>query len=245
MRALRQAGGIDMRNEQIVAAFFNESFSKGYDERAQRTGAINDNLHFMIRLILQDLPDDARILCVGVGTGMEIVRLAQLFPRWRFTGVDPSESMLAVCRERLQEAGIGQRCELIHGYLADIGTTPAFDAVLCLLVAHFLRDGAERQALFEGMAQRLKPNGYLINAEISFDLDSPEFDDIVGKWSAMHRVAGASDESLTGLSRQLREVIGVLPPASTEALLRNSGLPLPIQFFQSLLIRAWYSRKPA
>jgi len=116
--------------------------------------------------------------------------------------------------------------------------------VLCLLVAHFLKQADGRQALFDGMARRLKPHGYLINAEIAFDLGSPEFDDIIDQWAAMHRAAGATEESLAGLPRQLRETIAVLPPASTEALLRNSGLPLPVQFFQSLLIRAWYSRKP-
>jgi len=104
-----------MRNEEIVMQFFNKSASEGYDERAQRIGAINDNLHFLIRLILQDLPWDARILCVGVGTGMEMVRLAQVFPGWRFTGVDPSGAMLDVCRQRLREAGFESRCELIEG----------------------------------------------------------------------------------------------------------------------------------
>lgn len=234
-----------MSDDEIVANYFNKNTSEGYDERAQRTGSINDNLHFLIRLILQALPEDARILCVGVGTGAEIVRLAQVFPQWRFTGVDPSESMLDVCRKRLRESGVAARCELIHGYLADVGETQAFDAILCLLVAHFLKDPAQRQALFDGMARRLKPDGYLVHAEISFDLDSPEFDDIIGTWLAMHRCAGATDESLAATPRLLRETIAVLPPAATEQLLRNSGFPLPIQFFQSLLIRAWYSRKPA
>jgi tRNA (cmo5U34)-methyltransferase len=45
------------------------------------------------------------------------------------------------------------------------------------------------------------------------------------------------------MRHQLEEIIAVISPAETEHLLRNSGLPMPVQFFQSLLIRAWYGRK--
>lgn len=232
-------------SDEIVEKFFNKNTAENYDTRSQSVGAIMDNLHLLIGLVLKELPDDARILCVGVGTGADIIGLAHAFPSWRFTGVDPSEPMLDVCRARLQAENLAARCELIPGYLEDVPDAREFDAVLCLLVAHFLEAGAKRQALFDGMVRRLKPNGYLVNAEIGFDLASPQFDDIIDKWKAMHGAAGATAESLAAMQKLLRETITVLPPEQTEQLLRNSGLPLPIQFFQSLLIRAWYSRKPA
>jgi tRNA (cmo5U34)-methyltransferase len=229
-------------NDKIVTEFFNRNTAAGYDDRAVRIGSIMDNLHFLIRLVLQSLPTDANILCVGVGTGTEIARLARIFPQWRFTGVDPSEAMLDVCRRRVEENGLSSRCELVHGYVQDVAAREAFDGVLCLLVAHFLK-GTERQALFDEMALRLRPNGYLITAEICFDLASPGFGSMLEQWKAVHRHAGATEENLAGMRHQLEEVIAVLPPQATEELLRNSGLPLPVQFFQSLLIRAWYARK--
>lgn len=229
--------------DKIVTQFFNQSTAAGYDDRALRISSIMDNLHFLIRLILQELPTDAHILCVGVGTGTEITRLAEIFPQWRFTGVDPSEAMLDVCRRRVEETGLSSRCELIHGYVQDVAEGEAFDGALCLLVAHFLR-GAERQALFDEITRRLRPSGCLITAEICFDLASPEFDSMLEQWKSIHRHAGATDESLAGMRHQLEEIIAVVPPETTEQLLRNSGLPLPVQFFQSLAIRAWYARKP-
>jgi tRNA (cmo5U34)-methyltransferase len=228
--------------DRIVEEYFNHATAAGYDDRAQRISSMMDNLHFLIGLILQDLPADARILCVGAGTGTEIIRLAQRFPGWRFTGVDPSAAMLDICRKRLQENDLASRCELIQGYVVDAPAAASFDGALCLLVAHFLR-GDDRQALFDGISHRLQPGGCLINAEISFDLDSPQFDPMLAQWKAIHRHAGATEESLAGLSHQLREIIAVVPPETTETLLRNSGLTLPVQFFQSLLVRAWYSRK--
>lgn len=230
-------------NDKIVAEFFNQCNAASYDDRTQRISSITDNLHFLIRLILQDLPADANILCVGVGTGAEITRLAEHFPQWRFTGVDPSGAMLDVCRGRLQKLGLESRCELIHGYVADVAGGEAFDGVLCLLVAHFLKDNTERQALFNAMTQRLRPNGYLINAEISFDPNSRQFDSLLEQWKVMHRHAGATDENLASMGYHLKETLAVVPPETTEELLRNSDLPLPVQFFQSLFIRAWYARK--
>ena len=37
-------------------------------------------LHLLIRLVLRELPTRARVLCVGVGTGVEIVALSDAFP---------------------------------------------------------------------------------------------------------------------------------------------------------------------
>ena len=171
------------------------------------------------------------------------MELAQAFPSCRFTGVDPSAWMLDVCRKRLHQAGLLTRCELYHGYLSDFPKIEQFDAILCLLVAHFLKDSQERQALFNGMTTRLKVTGYVIHAEISYDLSAMEFPDIGEKWKALHRVAGASEERVANILKTLQEDVAVLPPASTEHLFRNSGLPMPIPFFQSLLIRAWYAQK--
>ena len=42
------------------------------------------------------------MLVVGAGTGMELLTLAEQYPHWRLTGVDPSAEMLTLAHERLQ-----------------------------------------------------------------------------------------------------------------------------------------------
>ncbi|KAF0095841.1 MAG: Methyltransferase type 11 [Puniceicoccaceae bacterium 5H] len=227
-----------------VSHFFDRKAAAAYDEKAQKVGAINDNLHLLIRLTLSSLPEDARLLCVGVGTGGEILRLAEQHPGWRFIGVEPSESMLEVCRGRLEEAGALERCELVHGYLADLPRGEGFDAALCLLVTHFIKDRSERQQMLADMGAHLKPGGFLINADISFDTASPAFAPMLETWKAMHLASGADPAKLDQSIRTMQEHVDILPPGSIEDMLRQSGFPTPVRFFQSLLIHGWYSRKP-
>lgn len=229
--------------QQKSQDFFDKNMAAKYDARFEKIRAINDCLHLLTRLTLDGLPADASILCVGVGTGADILGVAEAFPRWRFTGVDPSEHMLAVCRERMRAHGLLERCELVHGHLADIPDEPRFDAVLCLLVTQFVKDQAARQEMFRGMAARLKPGGYLVNAEISHDMASPEFQDMAEKWKTMHSHAAGGGQQAEGALKALREHVAVEPQPVIENYLREGGLSLPVQFFQALLIRAWYSRK--
>jgi tRNA (cmo5U34)-methyltransferase len=71
-----------------------------YDSQWAKLSPVSACLHFLIGTVLSDLPDDARILCVGAGTGAEMIYLAQQFPGWRLTAVEPSAPMLEVCRSR-------------------------------------------------------------------------------------------------------------------------------------------------
>src|SRR5690606_2705147 len=129
------------------------------DERNSKLFKISEGLHFLITLALKDLPIDAKVLCVGAGTGAEILSLAKVYPHWKFVALEPSLSMLEVCRERLQEAGVADRCEFVHGYVQDLDSTLKFDAVLSILVAHFVKLD-ERLDFFKNMASLIKKNGY-------------------------------------------------------------------------------------
>lgn len=230
-------------SDKTVSAFFNKNNSGSYDERTQKMAPIVDNLHFLIGLILKNLPADANILCVGVGTGAEIIRLADAHPKWRFTGIDPSADMLDVCRNQLEKKGIASRAELFHGYLAEFSGTETFDAVLCLFVTQFVKDSLERQAMFNAMADRLNPKGYLINSELSDDMASPQFHDLLEKWKTLQLATGSTEEQVSKILDAWQQHVAIVPPASIETILSQSGFSMPIQFFQSFLMHAWYSQK--
>ena len=225
-----------------MSGFFSTDASRAYDEKNRRLAPITDGLHFLARLALKDLPQSARALCVGVGTGAEILTLSKEYPGWRFTGVDPSAPMLDLCRERLTEAGVMKRCELVQGYVQDVEKGENFDAALSILVGHFVK--LDQRADFYGnMHARLKPGGMIVNAEISFDLDSAEFPGMLMNWERVQAMMGANPESLRTLATTLRESLTVLPPATVETLLRASGFALPVRFFQAFMIMGWHAVK--
>ncbi|MDR7114359.1 class I SAM-dependent methyltransferase [Caulobacter sp. BE254] len=221
--------------------FFNQEIADAYDRRNSALAPISDGLHFMLRLVLADLPADARVLCVGVGTGAEILSLARIYPGWSFVGVDPSEEMLAVGRHRLEQAGLLDRCQLLQGYAQD-APHGGFDAAVSLLVAHFIKR-EDRHAFYSAIHHRLKPGGRFASAEISGDLDAPEFPEMLEDWKRIQVLMGATPESLTKLGGMMRDMLGVLPPAETEALWKAAGFSKPIPFYQAFMIRGWHAVK--
>lgn len=222
--------------------FFTKEASQLYDERNRQLAPITDNMHFLIRLILRDLPVRTRVVSVGVGTGTEILSLSKAFPQWTFVGIDPSAAMLDVCRERLKSAGVMDRCELVHGYVHDLPAGENFDVALSVLVGHFVKR-EERVGFYKAMFDRLRSGGYLVNIEISFDLTSNGFPVMLRNWEGVQSMMGATPESLATLPNQLKEMLCVTSPDETESLLKQSGIQMPIRFFQSFMICGWHGTK--
>jgi tRNA (cmo5U34)-methyltransferase len=134
-------------------------------------------------MVLSDLPADARILCIGVGTGKELIDLAQVFPQWRFTAVEPAAPMLDICRQRAEECGIAaSRCTFHEGFLDSLPESDSFDAATCILVSHFITQIEERRNLFRQIAARLRPGGYLVNADIASDMSASAHQSLFEIW---------------------------------------------------------------
>src|SRR5690625_7100705 len=90
-----------MNQEELNAAFDKQA--SGYEEQQKKLAPIHEGLYFQLEWIFSELPQDARILCVGLGAGVELSYLASRFPSWRFTAVEPSGAMLDVCRQRAEK----------------------------------------------------------------------------------------------------------------------------------------------
>ena len=112
------------------------------------------DLHRMTGILLAErAPEDAHVLVLGAGGGLELKALATAFPRWRFTGVDPAPEMLKLAERTL--GPLAPRVTLVEGYIDDAPPGP-FDAGVCLLTLHFL-DAAERQRTLGEIHRRLTP----------------------------------------------------------------------------------------
>jgi tRNA (cmo5U34)-methyltransferase len=64
------------------------------------------DLQRMIMLLLAErAPDDARVLVLGAGGGLEIKAFAEAKPGWLFDGVDPSAEMMSLAQVTLGSHG--------------------------------------------------------------------------------------------------------------------------------------------
>ena len=231
-----------MQNQEPPIVFDKERASS-YDKQYAKLASLRDALALLVRLILSDLPADARILCVGVGTGAELLDLAQEFPSWQFTALEPAAPMLDICRRRAEEAGIASRCTFHEGYLDSLPEAPPFDAATSLLVSHFITSSEAQRDFFRQIASRLRPEGYLINAALVSDPSPAATPSLLDVWMRMQSYADVPAEQLEKMRASYGREFAAQSPQEVASIIVSGGFSTPILFLQTLLIHAWYARR--
>lgn len=224
---------------------FDQAHAEQYDERFAKLAPLRDSLHLLVGAVFSDQPADARILCIGAGTGAELIYLAGKFPRWRFTAVEPSEPMLNVCRRRAEELGLAPRCVFHHGYLDSLPPSEAFDAATSLLVSHFILSPDSRAGFFRAIAERLRPGGCFASADLSSDTASPAYESLLTVWLRMMKGADVPAEQIENLRESYGRDVAIWTPERISATIAASGFEKPVTFFQAGLIQACYARRNA
>ena len=225
--------------------FFDKNQAATYDERFKKLAPIRDAMLLLASSVLSDLPTDARILCVGAGTGAELLFLARRFPGWTFTAVEPSGAMLDICRYKAEEEGIAGRCVFHEGYLDSVAAPEKFHAATSILVSQFIMDPEARRGFFAGMAERLLPGGYLVSADLSASLSPAEYDRQLDAWSRLQASADQTPEQLERIRSVYGRDVAVTPREELGRLIAAGGFEGVTLFYQALLIHAWFARRPA
>lgn len=231
--------GDRMQSDKIVAIFDQQAAT--YDRRWSDLAPINGALHLLVDALLSKLPARARILCVGAGTGAEVLYFAQRFPGWRFTAVEPSLPMLEVCRRRAEERGVAERCVFHAGYLDSLPPGEPFDAATAFLVSQFIVDREARVGFFRGIVDRLRPGGIMVSSDVSGDLSAPECRRLLGFWYELTAGAGASPDGFVKMREAYGRDLAVLPPEEVREIIARGGFGPPVRFYQAGMIHAWYA----
>jgi tRNA (cmo5U34)-methyltransferase len=99
------------------------------------------------------------ILELGVGTGETAIRVLAQHPAARLVGIDESQAMLDHARPRLIDA------DLRVARLEDPLPAGVYDLVVSALAVHHL-DGQGKADLFRRVAERLRPGGRFVMADV-------------------------------------------------------------------------------
>lgn len=225
------------RSPPVHTAQYDRSirlFTAGYESMFLMSYAF---LHSMI-------PEDAELLVVGAGTGMEICTFGKLNPRWKFMGVDPSAEMLSIARRKTDEANISDRVKLFNGYTHDLAETETYDAATCVLVMHFLPDDGAKLQLLKSIAAHLKSGAPLVLVDGFGAPGSDQFRQTVTAWKLYVKAQGVDPQMVEdGFNGQILKRLQFVPEERIKSLLKVAGFENPSRFFTGFLYGGWVATK--
>lgn len=156
-------GGDEPKRRQVEQMF--DAIAPAYDfmNRAMTLGIDRLWRAKAVRMVRAEKP--RRILDVATGTGDLALELARKIPEAEITGVDLSEGMIAVGREKIARAGLDGRITL---RAADCLDLPFGDGEFdCVTVGYGVRNFANLEAGYREMLRVLRPGGTLCVIELS------------------------------------------------------------------------------
>jgi tRNA (cmo5U34)-methyltransferase len=200
-----------------------------YDSRITRIVPGYELLHQLTNAQLKaTLSDDVHILVVGAGTGKEVLTLAAMNPKWQFTAQDTSSDMLAIAKQQFDEQNISDRVTVHCGPVSELKTKA--DAVLCLLVMHFVQDNGDKKQILKGIKANLKKGSNLYIA----DLMRPETTFEREAQLTTCALLGASEAGKTQIGHDLEREFYPLDRMRFSELLNECGFGIPKLYFKAL-----------
>lgn len=229
-------------NQEDLNAVFDKQASV-YEEQQKKLAPIHDGLYFQLEWILSDLPESAQILCVGLGAGAELSYLANRFPNWHFTAVEPSAAMLDVCRKRAEQEGFISRCRFHEGYVETLPDNELYDAATCFMVSQFILDKKARSRFFHAISERLKSHAILVSADLSSSVGTTEYDALLKVWVTMLHAAKPPVEAIDKVHKAWAKDVAILPADEVKSIIEQGGFQTPVSFYQAGLVHGWFAKK--
>lgn len=230
-----------MNKEELNTLFDQQA--PNYDQQWKKMAPINDGLYFFLEPIFEKLHDESRVLCVGAGTGKEIIFLAEKFPNWTFTVVEPSSVMMKFCREAIERNNLKSRCFFHEGYLDSLTIKESHNAATCFNVSHFFLDEGKRRAFFTQIANKLTPEGILVNSDLASDTTSNEYHELLETWLTAMAQSDLSEDNIKKMKAAYAKDVAILPPKQVASIIASGGFDFPIQFYQAGLIHAFFAKR--
>ena len=134
----------------------NRLISFGIDKRWRRK---------TVRALEIGVGEPAAVLDLATGTGDLALEVAERHPKATVIGVDPSEGMLAIGRDKVAAAGFAERVELVAG---DAQALTLEDASIDAITMGFgIRNVPDRDQALREMARVLRPGGRVAILELA------------------------------------------------------------------------------
>jgi SAM-dependent methyltransferase len=125
---------------------------------------------FLPRVILPAVPglidklsNGGTILELGCGAGAGLLSLARTFPECTVTGLDPDPTSIALARQRIEDAGLGEHVQAEEMRGEDLTSEDAFDFIYVQISLHEMDDA---RVVLQNARRALRDEGTLLITEI-------------------------------------------------------------------------------
>jgi tRNA (cmo5U34)-methyltransferase len=217
--------------------FNDASHVATYAEWAPRTVPGYHDVHTMASVLLAErAPEDARVLVLGAGGGLEVKAFATAHPAWTFLAVDPAAPMLDLAVATL--GPLAARMDIHQGYVADAPDGP-FDAATGLLLLHFT-EREDRLRTVAGVHRRLRSGAPFVVMHLSYPQnDQAERQLWLDRHAAYLATSGLDPAYAEKANVTIREQVPALSPDEDRAILEQAGFTGVKQFFSTFTFRGW------
>lgn len=221
---------------ELLPPFRDPQMVARYTEGPRRFVPGFADLHEMTSLLLAErAPENARVLVLGAGGGLELKALADRHAGWSFDGVDPSPEMLALAQQTIGEHGPRVR---LHEGLIDIAPEGPFNAATCLLTLHFL-SADERLRTAREIRRRLRQGAPFVAAHSSFPQGRDERAIWLSRYAAFAVASGVDPAAVEPMKAKVEAHLSLLAPEQDEAILREAGFRDVGLFYAAFTWRGW------
>jgi ubiquinone/menaquinone biosynthesis C-methylase UbiE len=163
--------------DDIVACFKKgggvpyEKFPRFHEVMAEDSGqsvlsSLESHILPLAPGLTERLARGIRVLDAGCGRGRILTRLAELYPRSRFVGMDLSREAIAYARDKAEKAGL-KNVEFIAVDLSAFDTTAEPDAFDFVTTFDAIHDQAKPLNVLKGIHRTLKSEGVYLMQDIS------------------------------------------------------------------------------
>ncbi len=219
-----------------LAPFADPDAVAKYAEGPPRSVPGYDAMLSMATILLSErAPEQARMLVIGAGGGLELRAFARAHAGWTFDGVDPSAEML-----RLAERTLGphaSRAHLHEGYV-DCAPDGPFDGATCLLTFHFV-SAEERRRIACEVRRRLAPGAPFVVAHFSIPDGEAERSLWLSRYAAFLVASGIEPRKAAAAPVAVAERLSILSPDQDRAILREAGFSDVSLFYAGFTFRGW------
>ncbi|PKA15741.1 class I SAM-dependent methyltransferase [Leptospira haakeii] len=187
--------------------------------------------------LLENTPENGKILSVGCGTGADFSKLLKISPnRFSITGIDPSPEMIEQAQKKFPQL------TFICRTTGELPLTEEYDSATLLFVLHFLPDTGDKLSLLKEIHSRLKKGGSLILFDL-FDSE-PNGSEILFQniKSYLINFQGWEEEAVQIYLKRVFELHRI-PSTRYAELLQEAGFSVSSQKFRSLHVGGWIATK--